>query len=143
MSEVKVGKTVSVHYIGTLDDGTEFDNSHTRGEPLTFQLGAGQMISGFDSAVSGMVVGESKTIRLSPEEAYGESDPEMVQNVPRSEFPPEFEFQVGKMVQGQTSAGPPFIAKIDSVTEDYVVMDLNHPLAGTHINFEVELLTAD
>ena len=141
MSEVNVGKTVSVHYVGTFDDGTEFDSSRSRDEPLTFQLGAGHVIPGFDSAVSEMVVGETKTIKLSPEDAYGKVEPTMVQSVPRDVFPPEFEFVVGNMVQGELPSGQPITAKIEAINEGTVVLDLNHPMAGKHLNFEVELLT--
>ena len=143
MSEIKAGQRVTVHYVGTFDDGTEFDNSRARDEPLTFALGVGQMIAGFDAAVGQMTLGETKSIRLSPEEAYGESRPEMIQNVPRTSFPSEFEFEVGKMVQGQSPGAQPFTAKIESTTEDSVVLDFNHPMAGKHLNFEVELLSAD
>ena len=142
MSEVKVGQTVSVHYIGTFDDGTEFDNSRERDVPLTFELGAGQMIPGFDSAINEMLVGETKTLRLDPKVAYGERQDTLVKPFPRNLFPPEFEFIVGKLVQGNAS-GQSFVAKIEAVNEDNVILDLNHPMAGKHLNFEVELLKAD
>ena len=143
MSNVKAGQTVSVHYVGTFDDGTEFDSSRSRGEPLTFQLGGTQMIAGFDKAVGEMVVGETKTIRLSPKDAYGESQSHLIQDVSRSTFPPEFEFKIGAMLQGQLPNNQLFTARIESVSEDSVLLDLNHPMAGKHLNFEVELLTAD
>ena len=146
MSEAEAGKTVSVHYVGTFDDGTEFDNSRTRDEPLTFQLGDGRMISGFDAAVGEMVVGESRTISLTPEDAYGEAKPELVRNVPRTTFHPEFEFKIGAMVQGKVPNGQlsrPFIATIVSANNDSVALDFNHPMAGKHLNFEIELLTVD
>ena len=143
MSEEVATKTVSVHYVGTFDDKSQFDSSRDRGEPLTFQLGAGQMISGFDSSVREMVVGETKTVRLNPEDAYGASDPELVHNVPRSAFDPKLEIRVGAMVQGSAPNGQVFMAKIESVDNDSVILDLNHPMAGKHLNFEIELLTAE
>ena len=142
MSEEKTGQTVSVHYVGTFDDGTQFDSSRERDEPLTFQLGAGQMIPGFDSIIKEMIVGETKTVRLDPEDAYGASNPELVQSVPRSAFDPNLEIRVGAVVQGSAPDGQVFMAKIESTDNDSVVLDLNHPMAGKHLNFEVELLTS-
>ena len=90
MSEVKTGQTVNVHYVGTFDDGTEFDSSRARGETIAFQVGSGQMISGFDLAVADMSVGETKTIRLEPAEAYGDKREDLVQTFPQSIFPEGF-----------------------------------------------------
>jgi len=144
MSEVKAGQTVTVHYTGTFDDGTEFDSSKTR-DPLSFQVGAGQMISGFDAAVVGMIVGESKTVRLDPEDAYGNPSDQLIQNISTTLFPEGFEFVVGATVRGQAPNGQPLLARIESVNEDenIVVLNFNHPMAGQHLNFEIELLTAD
>lgn len=88
MSEttVKNGQKVSVHYVGTLDDGTEFDNSRSRGDVISFEVGSGQLISGFDSALPGMVVGEVKSVSLTPEEAYGDVNPEAIETVPKNVF---------------------------------------------------------
>ena len=144
MSEVKAGQTITVHYTGTFDDGTEFDSSRTR-EPLSFQVGAGQMISGFDAAVVGMVIGESKTIRLNPEDAYGTPSDQLIQNISTTLFPEGFEFIAGATVRGQAPNGQPLLARIESINEDenIVVLNFNHPMAGQHLNFEIELLTAD
>jgi len=143
MSEVKAGQKVSVHYVGTFDDGTEFDNSRSRGEPITFELGGGRMIAGFEAAITEMVVGETKTIRLSPEEAYGPTRSDLTHSVSRDTFPSEFVFAAGATVQGQLPTGQLFNAKIESFDDESVVLDLNHPMAGRHLNFEVELLTAN
>ena len=143
MSEVTTGQTVNVHYVGTFDDGTEFDSSRTRGETLTFQVGSGQMISGFDSAVTGMTIGESKTIRLEPGDAYGDRREDLVQTFPQSLFPEGFEFKVGAVVKGQAPNGQPLLAKIESTTEDTVVLDFNHPMAGQCLNFEIEVVSAE
>jgi len=142
-SKVKDGNTVSVHYVGTLDDGTEFDNSRHREEALSVKVGSGQLISGFDAALTGMKIGEVKNVQLAPEEAYGDVVTEAYQTVPHVAFPENFEFKVGGMVQGQDSAGQAMAARIDSVGDESVVLDFNHPLAGKTLNFEIELLSID
>ena len=141
--QVENGNTVSVHYRGTLNDGTEFDSSHSRGEPLSFQVGAGQMISGFDAALPGMAVGETKSITLTPDQAYGESNPEAITDVPKTSFPPDFNFQVDAMVQGQNDMGQPVVGTINEVKENDVTIDFNHPMAGKDLNFEIELVSID
>ena len=143
MLQVENGSKVSVHYRGTLNDGTEFDSSHSRGEPITFQVGSGEMISGFDSALPGMEVGETKNITLTPDQAYGESNPENVADVPKTSFPPEFEFQVSGMVQGQNQLGQPMMGTINEVKEETVTIDFNHPMAGKDLNFEIQLVSID
>ncbi len=139
--KVTNGQNVSVHYVGTLSDGTEFDNSRTRGQTLDFQLGSGQLLTGFNDAVVGMSIGETKTITLSADEAYGQPQQEAIQKVPRTAFDDDFEFVVGGTVQGSGPAGQ-FIAKVQSVDEEVVTLDLNHPLAGKDLTFEVELVSA-
>lgn len=134
------GQVVSVHYVGTFDDGTEFDSSRARGEPLTFQLGSGQVIPGFDSAVSNLSVGEAVDVRLEAAEAYGEKIPEAVQEVPLSMFPEDFEFKVGATVYGQREDGGQMMAQIMSIGDETVQLDLNHPMAGKALNFNIELL---
>jgi len=141
MLQVENGNTVSVHYRGTLNDGTEFDSSHSRGEPLTFQVGAGQMINGFDAALPGMAVGETKNITLTPDQAYGDSNPEAVADVPKTAFPEGFNFQVDAMVQGQNDMGEPVVGTINEVKENDVTIDFNHPMAGKDLNFEIELVS--
>ena len=143
MLQVENGSKVSVHYRGTLNDGTEFDSSHSRGEPLTFEVGSGNMISGFDDAVQGMTVGETKNITLTPDQAYGDVNPDAIAAVPKSSFPPEFEFQVSGMVQGQNQLGQPMMGTINEVKEESVTIDFNHPMAGKDLNFEIELVSID
>ena len=104
--KVKSGDTVSVHYKGTLEDGTVFDSSHDRGETINFEVGAGNMIKGFDTAVVDMEVGEVKSISLTPEEGYGEVNPNALMEVPKASFPNDFPFNEGEVVQGNTPAGP-------------------------------------
>jgi len=138
--KVKEGNTVSIHYVGTLDDGTEFDNSRNRDEVMSFEVGTNKLISGFDKALAGMKVGEVKSIKLAPDEAYGKVDPENFQTVSPSAFPPNFQLKEGLMVQGTAPGGLPVTATINSIGQDVVVLDFNHPLAGKNLNFEIELL---
>ena len=141
MSTVENGNNVQVHYIGTFDDGTEFDNSHDRGEPISFQVGTGQMISGFDAAVVGMSVGESKDITLAPDEAYGEHKEEFVKTYQRDVFPNEVQLTEGVTVAGQNELGQQMIAKVLSVSDDTVLLDFNHPMAGKNLNFNIEVVS--
>ncbi|HHC08411.1 MAG TPA: peptidylprolyl isomerase [Actinobacteria bacterium] len=129
------GDLVEVHYVGTLDDGTQFDSSRERGRPLSFVVGAGQVIPGFDEAVRGMRVGETVTVRIPPEEAYGERSDDYVLEVPKA--PSQDDVEVGDRVT--LSNGLP--AVILEVREDSVLVDANHPLAGEALTFEIELVS--
>jgi len=137
---VKQGDTIKVHYTGTLNDGSEFDSSYKRNEPIEFQAGTGQMIKGFDNAVIDMTIGDKKSISVMASEAYGDQNPEAIMSVPKTNFPPEFEFVVGEMVQGKTETGQPLQAIVLEVEEEEVVLDFNHPLAGQDLNFDIELM---
>jgi FKBP-type peptidyl-prolyl cis-trans isomerase 2 len=136
--KVENGHTVQVHYRGTLNDGTEFDNSRVRGETLSFEVGSAKLIPGFSSAVVGMQVGETKTVLLAPDEAYGPRDPSAKQVVPKESFGPNFEFVVGGTIQGNGPAGA-FLATIEEVADSEVTLDMNHPLAGEDLHFEIEI----
>ena len=138
--KVENGQTVELHYVGTLEDGTEFDSSRTRNETISVEVGSGQLITGFDNALTGMKLGEVKNITLKPEEAYGDVDPEAYDIVPLNAFPEGFEPIVGNMVQGTSPHGKPVVAKIDSVSDDNITLNFNHPLAGKTLNFEIELV---
>jgi peptidylprolyl isomerase len=138
--KVKNGDSVKVHYIGTLNDGNEFDNSYKRGSTLDFQVGGGQMIKGFDDALVEMEVGEKKTINVKPEQAYGHRIEEAIMIVSKEHFPPDFEAIEGDMVQGTTETGQPVNALIIEVQENDIVLDMNHPLSGEELNFEIELV---
>ena len=142
MSKVTNGNTVSVHYKGTLNDGSQFDSSYDRGEPITFQIGSGQMIPGFEKNVLGMTVGEAKEFTLNPSDAYGDHNPEAVQEVPKQMFPQDFTFQIGGIVQGEQD-GNQLIAKILSEQNETVTLDFNHPMAGKDLTFNVELVDID
>jgi len=138
--KVKNGDSVKVHYIGTLNDGNEFDNSYKRGSTLDFKVGGGQMIKGFDNALIEMEVGDKKSVNLPPEEAYGPRREEAISTVTKDNFPPDFELKEGEMVQGRTESGHPINALILEVQENDVILDMNHPLAGQELNFEIELV---
>lgn len=137
------GKKVKVHYTGTLDDGTKFDSSIDRGEPLEFVCMAGQMIPGFDKAVENMNVGDKITVHLEPNEAYGERSEEAIQTIPLSNIPGAEDLPVGETVFLQGPNGQPFPAKVAAMDDTTVTFDMNHELAGKPLNFEIELLEAE
>ena len=138
--KVEKGHTVSVHYKGTLLDGTEFDNSRVRGNALNFVVGAGMMIPGFDAATVGMSVGDTKTVTLAPDEAYGPRLPDALRPAAKDAFGADFQFVIGEVVQGNGPDGNSFLAKIHEIQDDVVILDLNHPLAGEHLTFEIEIM---
>jgi peptidylprolyl isomerase len=138
--KVKNGDSVKVHYIGTLNDGNEFDNSYKRGSTLDFKVGGGQMIKGFDDAMVEMEVGDKKSININPEEAYGPRREEAITSVSKDNFPPDFVAKEGEMVQGSTESGQPITALILEIKDDEIILDMNHPLAGEELNFQIELL---
>ena len=142
MNKVKTGDKVKVHYVGRLMDGTEFDNSRNNkgGEGLDFTIGDGKLLKGFNEALLEMEVGQIKKITLKPEEAYGDVLVEAVQEIQNTEFPPEFELVEGEMVEGLTESGQPIRAKIKEIKTDSVILDMNHPLAGEELGFEIELM---
>lgn len=135
----KSGDTVRVHYTGSLDDGSVFDSSQGN-DPLEFVLGSGMVIPGFDSAITGMFVGSKKTHKIECGDAYGERDPRLVVQVPSAQFPPEANFQLGDQVQLQDPQGHVMVATVASKNDDGIVLDMNHPLAGQDLTFELELM---
>ena len=139
MQKPQAGDTVRVHYTGTLGDGTQFDSSRGA-DPLEFAMGQGQLIAGFETAVAGLAPGESVTVTLAPEEAYGESNAEMVQEVPRRMMPEGVELEPGMVLQGKSDEGRVDNFTIVSLTEETVTLDANHPLAGKSLTFEIELV---
>ncbi len=130
------GDQVKVHYRGTLDDGTQFDTSRG-GDPLEFEVGAGQLIPGFEAAVRDLAVGESATFRLEPQDAYGEPDPSLVVQVPAAAAPD------GLAVGDRVMLGDGVPATVVAVTDQAVTVDANHPLAGQALTFEVELVAVE
>lgn len=133
------GDTVQVHYTGSLGDGSVFDSSEG-GSPLSFSVGSGQVIPGFDKAVMGMVIGEKKTFTIPADEAYGEHDPRMVQDVPRTELPPEMPLEIGMQLSASSPDGRELRLVITEISEETVRLDANHPLAGEDLTFAIELV---
>ena len=136
----KCRKTVRVHYTGTFNDGTKFDSSYDRGEPLEFISGAGMMIKGFDKAVVDMEVGDVVDIHLMPEEAYGMANPDAVFSVQISELPGSEELEAGQQVYLQNAMGQPFPVKVVSKENGIITFDANHEMAGKELNFKIELV---
>jgi peptidylprolyl isomerase len=139
MSHAQKGNKVKVHYTGRLADGTVFDSSRGR-DPLEFTLGSGMVIVGFDNGVTGLKVGESKTVEIPAAEAYGEARPEMIIRVPKAAVPPEMVLAVGQelgLPQGNGSAVPVIVTEI---TDSEIVLDANHRLAGKDLIFDLELM---
>ena len=134
------GKTVRTHYRGTFNDGTQFDSSYDRGEPLEFVVGAGMMIPGYDAAVADMEVGEIKEVHLMPSEAYGEADPEAIFTVNLSDLPGAENLEAGQQVYLQNAIGQPFPVKVAAKDETTITFDANHEMAGKELNFTIELV---
>lgn len=134
------GKVMRVHYKGTFNDGTQFDASYDRGEPLEFVCAAGMMIPGFDKAVVDMKVGEIKEIHLMPEEAYGPSDPSLVFSVPVSEMPGAEDLKAGQQVYLANEFGQQFPVSVVECDGERVTFDANHEMAGKELNFTIEVV---
>lgn len=139
MPRAKTGDTVRVHYTGKLQDGTVFDSSTDR-DPLEFTLGEGQVIPGFDAAVTGMQTGESKTTTIPPEQAYGPRRDEMVATVGREQLPKTIEPAVGQQLSVRQENGRQFSVTVTDVAEKTITIDANHRLAGKTLVFDLELV---
>ena len=139
MTEAKNGDTVKVHYTGKLNDGDVFDSSEG-GEPLEFTLGGGQVISGFEEAVLGMSLGESKTVEIPADKAYGERVDDLVVQIDRKEMPPDMDCEAGQKLRVGGQDGPAAVVTVLEVTEAAVTVDGNHPLAGEDLTFDIQLV---
>ncbi len=140
MKQAQAGNTVLVHYKGTLPDGQLFDSSEGR-DPLSFELGSGMVIKGFDDGVTGMVVGDKKTIHIPNEEAYGPVNEEMIIEFPRNQIPADVPLEVGGTLNmHQEGNGQVMQVVVKVVTDEVVILDANHPLAGQDLIFELELV---
>lgn len=134
------GKRVKVHYIGTFDDGEEFDSSVKRGEPIEFVCMAGQMIPGFDAAVREMEQGETRKVHIPCADAYGERDESMIQKVPVEHIPDADKLPVGEVVYFHGPGGQPMPVKVVSIEGGFATFDMNHEMAGKDLNFEITLV---
>jgi FKBP-type peptidyl-prolyl cis-trans isomerase 2 len=139
MAQVKSGDKIKVHYHGKLTSGETFDSSAGR-EPLEFEVGSGMVIKGFDDGVTGMAVGEKKTINIPFDEAYGPKNPEMVIEMPKERFPKDMEIEVGMPLGMSDQDGQQFQVTVVEIKEEVVMLDANHPLAGQDLVFDLELV---
>ena len=141
MEQIKNGDSVSVNYTGRLEDGTISDTSIQEGRtPLTAKLGEGQLIPGFENGLIGMLIGEKKTIEIEPQDAYGEVNEMMIQEVNLNQVPENV--KVGDMLQGQNQYGPVQVT-VKEVKESTAVLDMNHPLAGKKLIFDLEVVSVN
>jgi peptidylprolyl isomerase len=140
MSQVKEGDNISLHYTGTLDDGTVFDSSDGR-EPLNFTVGSGEVIQGFDEGVRGMEVDETRDIIIPPAQAYGEYYEELVRIVPRQAFPEGMTPAIGMTLELELPSGQSLPVRIIDVEDDEITLDANHLLAGETLNFKIHIVS--
>jgi len=139
MSTAKSGDKVRLHYTGKLDDGSVFDSSNGQA-PLEFVVGSGQVIPGLDKEIPGMQVGETKTVKVPCDEAYGQHDPSARQSVPREAIPADIPLTPGAQLQAQAEGNQIIAVTVVSADETEVILDANHPLAGKDLTFEIELV---
>jgi FKBP-type peptidyl-prolyl cis-trans isomerase 2 len=139
MAQAKKGDTVRVHYTGKLEDGTVFDTSRSR-HPLQFTLGNGQVIAGFENAITGMNIGESKTTVIPVEQAYGPRRDDMIVTVKRDQLPPDLDAKVGQRLELTQTDDQTILVTVTDITESSMTLDANHPLAGKTLTFDIELV---
>lgn len=140
MVVVKKGDSIKVEYEGRFEDGTVFDSSKKHGTPLEFKVDSGQVVKGFDDAVTGMEVGEEKEFTIKPEQAYGEYNEKLKQKVPKDKLPPGHEPKEGMVLLLSTPQGQQMPVRIVAVNENDVTLDMNHPLAGKTLIFKIKIL---
>lgn len=138
--QVKKGDRVKVEYTGTLEDGVEFDSSKKHDAPLEFEVGDGQVIEGFESAVIGMKAGDEKEVKLPPSEAYGDENPALINEVPKEALPKGQELTAGMMLVASMHNGERIPARITKMSEKTATLDMNHPLAGKTLIFKLKLI---
>ena len=139
MQQVKKGDKVKVHYHGKLNNGETFDSSKGR-KPLEFEVGGGMVIKGFDKGVAGMNVGEKKTINIPYNEAYGPRNPEMLIEIPKTNFPKDLDLEIGLPLMVNSENGQNFQVVVSQIKETSIILDTNHPLAGEDLIFDIELV---
>ena len=139
MKKAETNNTVKVHYTGKLQDGQIFDSSRER-EPLEFKLGEGKIIPGFENAVEGMQVSESKTVTVPSNEAYGPVQENLVQEIPSSALPKDIEPKIGQKLVSKHPNGQEIIVEVKKIKDEKITIDANHPLAGKDLVFDIELI---
>jgi len=139
MAQAKAGDKVKINFTGKLEDGSVFANT-ADSEPLEFKLGEGKIIPCIENAVEGMNVGESRTVKVAPEQAYGRRRDDLIEEVSRDKFPKDVEPQIGQRFEVPQQEGQPMVVRVTDVSEQTVTLDGNHPLAGRDLTFELELL---
>ena len=139
MAQVKSGDKIKVHYHGKLNSGETFDSSAGR-EPIEFEVGSGMVIKGFDDGVTGMTVGEKKTVNIPFDDAYGQRNPDMIIEMPKDRFPKDMEIDLGMSLGMSDENGQHFQVTIVEIKEEVVLLDANHPLAGEDLIFDLELV---
>jgi peptidylprolyl isomerase len=139
MAQAKQGDTVSVHYTGKLSDGTVFDTSKNR-HPLQFTIGKGQVIAGFEQAVSGMNTGESKTVTIPVDQAYGPKRDDVIITLERTQLPPGLDPRVGQRLELTQTDDSNILVTVTAITDTTMTLDANHPLAGKDLIFDLELV---
>jgi len=139
MTQAKEGDVVKVHYTGKLDNGEVFDTSDNR-EPLSFTIGKNEVIPGFEDGVKGLKVGQSKTVKIESDQAYGPRREEMLYKVDKDKFPPDVELKIGDSFKIGQEQGNPTIVSITEISENEVILDANHPLAGKDLTFDIQLI---
>jgi peptidylprolyl isomerase len=147
MAQAKKGDRVRVHYTGRLDDGSVFDSSECHegdcecpSQPLEFTVGAGEVIPGFDQAVEGLAINETRSVHIPVDQAYGERVEEMVAQVPRTHLPADMTPEIGQQLEVTQEDGNSFQVMVTEVTDESVTIDGNHPLAGQNLNFDIKLV---
>lgn len=139
MSEAKKGDKVKVHYTGRLNDGSEFDSSKDR-EPLEFEIGSQQVIPGFENAVLGLKTGESVTVNIPSDDAYGPRVDEMVLKIEKEKLPPDFNPELGQQFQLPQQNGQNVVVTVTDISDTQIELDANHPLAGKDLTFDIQLV---
>jgi len=140
MKAVEKGDKIKVEYVGTLEDGTIFDSSENHGAPLEFEVGAGQLIKGFDNGVVGMKIGEEKEITIQPEEGYGQYNPDFLKDMPKDMFPEDQPIEIGMFFMIDLPDGRKTPVRVSKITDENVTVDFNPPLAGKTLIFKIKVI---
>jgi peptidylprolyl isomerase len=139
MGQAKNGSKVKLHFTGKLDDGTVFATS-TDSQPVEFTLGQNQVLPGLEEAVEGMATGESKTVKILSEQAYGQRREDLTQEIPKENLPADLAPEVGQRLRIDRPDGEPMIVSVAAVSDDAITIDGNHPLAGQDLTFDLEMI---